>query len=255
MGRQKEGIIFYPEWGCNTRAQRLLKHEFEPEVELDNRRHELSLIGDKIFERVMAAMGPAKKVALREFNKHNYAVRSFLEKNKWYFTKKKTYLLENVSINFGGRAPMSACELGEDVSLRKGKGARAMALLAGMFLIFQGCALAQVPSSKAVLSIVGEAEGEGAEGMLAVADAIRNRESLKGVYGLRSYRVRHHLYSNYILHQAEVMWLLSKHKDITNGATGWGSDEDLNKFCGESWWAHCVLTARVGNQWFYKEIK
>jgi hypothetical protein len=129
-------------------------------------------------------------------------------------------------------------------------------LLIGFCGLFSGCAQAKTPvltSSTAILAIIGEAEGEGYKGMLAIADAIRNRHNLHGVYGLYSPRVRHHLYSQKTYNLARKAWLESLHDDITDGASGWGNNSDLAKFKQNTWWSNCVITAHIGNQWFYKE--
>ena len=114
---------------------------------------------------------------------------------------------------------------------------------------------AQITPNKAILAIIGEAESEGPRGMLAVACAIRNRGTLKGVYGLHAYRVIHHLYSSKTLRMARSAWRASAFEDVTSGATGWGNKADLDKFCSTKWWTRCQVTCIVGHQWFYKEVK
>lgn len=47
---------------------------------------------------------------------------------------------------------------------------------------------AEIPAEKAVKAILGEAENQGYEGMLAVAVGIRNRGSLNGVFGYKAKR-------------------------------------------------------------------
>lgn len=126
------------------------------------------------------------------------------------------------------------------------------------FILLSGCqtpVYAQVNAPKAILAVIGEAEAEGYRGMLAVACAIRNRGTLKGVYGLKSPRVRNHLYSAHTYALASAAWKESGNHDITEGATGWGNESDLNKFCSTTWWHKCQITAYYGHQWFYKEIK
>jgi hypothetical protein len=128
-------------------------------------------------------------------------------------------------------------------------------LLQGLY----GPAMAQnqapIRVNPAVLAIIGEAEGEGYQGMLAVACAIRNRGTLKGVYGLRAYRVTHHLYSGHTLTLAEEAWGASKQEDVTHGARGWGSASDLRSFQKHSWWSRCKITYHYKGHWFYKEAR
>lgn len=92
-----------------------------------------------------------------------------------------------------------------------------------------------ISDEDAVKAIIGEAENQGYQGMLAVACAIRNRGHLDGVYGLKSHRVINHQYSHNVEHNALLAWYASKNKDITGGASVWGTKEDIKKFMTESW--------------------
>ena len=121
-------------------------------------------------------------------------------------------------------------------------------------MLFTGCAQAQVPVDRAVKSIIGEAENQGYEGMLAIAHAIRNRGTLKGVYGFNAPRVKHHLYSMKILQEATLAWEQSAIDfDITHGATGWGNQDDVNKFQMCRWWKNCIVTFKYRQHIFYTE--
>lgn len=111
---------------------------------------------------------------------------------------------------------------------------------------------AQEPPAQ-IRAIIGEAEAEGYKGMLAVADAIRNRGTLHGVYGLHARRVRLHLYSQHTLKLATRAWISSRSLDVTRGASGWGSASDLRIFATKRWWSSMVITVHIGNHWFYKE--
>ena len=92
-----------------------------------------------------------------------------------------------------------------------------------LLALLAGCSepgfTAQLPVSAPVRAVLGEAEGEGYQGMLAVACAIRNRGTLKGVYGLFAKRV----YSTRSIALAEKAWAASRILDVTKGATGWGN--------------------------------
>lgn len=110
----------------------------------------------------------------------------------------------------------------------------------------------RINDSKAILAIIGEAESEGYKGMYAVACAIRNRGSLSGVYGLRSYRVTHHKYSYHTYELANNAWVNSyKGFDVTHGATGWGNNSDIAIFKHSSWFSSVYFTAHIGGHWFY----
>ncbi len=113
-----------------------------------------------------------------------------------------------------------------------------------------------VSAELATQAIIGEAEAEGFEGMVAIAHAIRNRGNLKGVYGLNSPRVIKRLYNTRSWYEAKAAWEASYNGyDMTNGATGWGNASDIEIFKRHSWWKNCVVTAKIGNHWFYKEVK
>jgi hypothetical protein len=116
--------------------------------------------------------------------------------------------------------------------------------------LMAGCSIAaEIPQDKAVLAIIGEAEGEGYKGMLAVAGAIRNRGSLKGVYGLNAPRVVKHRYSLATYKLAQQAWQESAFSDITGGATHW----EGTKFKTPYWANGMIKTVVIGNQAFYKE--
>jgi hypothetical protein len=107
-----------------------------------------------------------------------------------------------------------------------------------------------------IKAIIGEAEGESQRGKDAVACAIINRGSLKGVYGLHAYRVTHHLYSKKTVRAAELaderaVSDTSYCSDLIGGATGWGSASDVVKFRHEAWFPSVYFTAHIGNHYFY----
>jgi hypothetical protein len=127
----------------------------------------------------------------------------------------------------------------------------------GFFLIFCAALLtcstchAKISEEKAVLAIIGEAENQGYEGMLAVAGAIRNRGTLKGVYGLNSPRVKKCLYSKETLRLAVLAWVVSEKLDITHGANHW---ENIKAFGKPKWALCCRETFRYKSHVFYKGI-
>lgn len=84
-----------------------------------------------------------------------------------------------------------------------------------------------------ILAVIGEAENQGYKGQLLVSSAIRNRGTLKGVYGLHAPRVKNHLYSQATYDQCRKAWLASAGKDYAMGATNW---ENVHAF-GEPYWA------------------
>lgn len=109
-----------------------------------------------------------------------------------------------------------------------------------------------MPGKQAILAIIGEAENQGYQGMLAVACAIRNRGTLKGVYGLNAPRVKQHKYSDATYKLAQKAWYASFRQDITNGATHW---ENIKAFGKPSWSNKMIETYRIKDHVFYREIK
>jgi spore germination cell wall hydrolase CwlJ-like protein len=106
----------------------------------------------------------------------------------------------------------------------------------------------ELPRERVINAIIGEAEGEGYQGMLAVACAIRNRGTLKGVYGEHSKRVKEHLYSEKTYRMAVKALEMALKCDITNGATHW----EGTAFKVPSWAKRMQITVVIGRQRFYK---
>lgn len=119
-----------------------------------------------------------------------------------------------------------------------------------------GCRLCGASESistyRAVNAIIGEAENQGYQGMLAVAHAIRNRGTLKGVYGERAPRVVQRKFSEKTYQLALKAWCESQlTEDFTHGATHW---ENIKAFGCPSWVKECVETFRYKDHVFYKEV-
>lgn len=119
----------------------------------------------------------------------------------------------------------------------------------GLYLIlFCGCVCAEpIPMNKAVNAIIGEAEGESAGGKLAIACALRNRGTLKGVYGEYSPRVMWNQYPPYIHQQAAEAWLISADPSMCAdmlGSNEWRGENDAP--------SDCTPTVNIGKQRFYR---
>lgn len=129
---------------------------------------------------------------------------------------------------------------------------RALCFLACVvILLINGCrtAHAEVPETQAVLAIIGEAENQGYEGMLAVACAIRNRGTLKGVYGLKAPRVVQKKYSPKTYAKALTAWRKSVDCDVTKGADHW---ENVKAFGKPKWAKTMKLTYVCKDHEFYR---
>lgn len=100
---------------------------------------------------------------------------------------------------------------------------------------------------KVIYCIMGEARGEGASGMLAVAEAIRNRGTLDGVYGCdATFKIKRN-----IVKDARTLWKYSKNTNFVKGATHWESTD----FEAPYWAKDMVRTVTIGKHVFYKEVR
>lgn len=97
-----------------------------------------------------------------------------------------------------------------------------------------------------IRAIIGEASGEGYDGMLAVAVGIRNRGTLKGVYGLKAKHVDNE--PHWVWEQARLAWNESKNNRIHTG-THW---ENIKQFGKPSWADDSKEVYRHKNHVFYK---
>jgi hypothetical protein len=122
-------------------------------------------------------------------------------------------------------------------------------LLLGLLCLSPLNANSAVNDNLAVRAIIGEAGNQGEKGMLAVACAIRNRGTLKGVYGVNA----KHIYKEpqWVWALAKKVWLESATKDITNGATHW---ENIKAFGTPYWVKSMVKVFEYKDHKFYKEV-
>jgi hypothetical protein len=86
-------------------------------------------------------------------------------------------------------------------------------------------AFGAIADSQAVRAIVGEAGNQSPRTMLAIADAIRHRGTLHGVFGLHnSYASRQ---PSRVWQAARAAWQQSASIDLVAGATHWATAADL----------------------------
>ena len=98
-----------------------------------------------------------------------------------------------------------------------------------------------------IRGIVGEAEDQGYEGMLAVAEAIRNRGTLHGVYGIKSERLTD--VEPWVWDQAARAYLASQTSNTVLGADHWHNTARE----GENYWTRRYeLMVVIGDHHFYK---
>ena len=106
----------------------------------------------------------------------------------------------------------------------------------------------EINETQAVRAIIGEASGEGLQGMTAVAEAIRNRGHLRGVYGSTARHVDTE--PRWVWELAREAWVNSRVTNLVKGADHW----ENTKAFGEPYWAKSMVkTAQVGSHSFYKE--
>lgn len=119
-----------------------------------------------------------------------------------------------------------------------------------IFHCFNGyCYSQNINRDKAVKAILGEAEDQGYKGMLAVAVGIRNRNTLKGVYGHKANRPNT---TGAILKkywkQAEKAWDESKMNRIHTG-THW---ENIKTFKKPYWTKYMEKVYEYKDHTYYK---
>lgn len=105
-----------------------------------------------------------------------------------------------------------------------------------------------------IKALIGEAGGQSYEELYAHACALRNRGTLKGVYGLYSKQVSKASAETW--QKASRAWHESEHGyDPTLGATHWLSEYDLKHCKPErlAWAKSMDRTAKVGQTNFFRE--
>lgn len=132
------------------------------------------------------------------------------------------------------------------------KTSRLLIVLILMMVPIQNClGNPNFTDDQAIRAVVGEAAGEGYPGMYAVACALRNRGTLKGVYGLNAKHVKNE--PAWVWQQASKALAQSEDgPDVTNGGTHW---ENIKTFGKPKWANSMTETARHGRHVFYKEAK
>lgn len=115
-------------------------------------------------------------------------------------------------------------------------------------------AIAAINEVDAVHAILGESRDQGYKGMYAVACAIRNRGTLKGVHGAKA---NVNDASPKIIQEAYKAWSLSeKGPDVTFGATNFLSDYDIRTAGHKADWRFKMKeTAYIFDTHFYMEKK
>ena len=120
-------------------------------------------------------------------------------------------------------------------------------VLAFLLLILVGVAGAEVDDTTAIRCLMGEARGEGFNGMVAGGEALRNRGETRGVYGCRSKFTE----PQWVWDLAKKAWEESGHTNMVNGADYWES----TNFKIPYWAKGMIVTAHIGKHKFYRKTK
>jgi hypothetical protein len=115
-------------------------------------------------------------------------------------------------------------------------------------LLASAAGSAPISEADATRAIVGEAANQGYEGMLAVASAIRNRGTLRGVYGLKNPVADKQ--PGWVWARARQAWHASTTNDITAGATHW---ENVKAFGTPAWARAMHKTVLVKDHQFFRK--
>jgi hypothetical protein len=101
-------------------------------------------------------------------------------------------------------------------------------LVVGILLFNGGCAFSSVNDDDAIDAIVGEASNQSYDTMVCVAQAIRHRGNLRGVYGFHAKHNKGESADTWEM--AESAWEDSvTMKDRVHGAKNWGDAHDMIK--------------------------
>lgn len=104
-------------------------------------------------------------------------------------------------------------------------------------------------NQEAIRAIIGEASNQGETGMLKIASAIRNRGTLKGVYGLNSKHIDKE--PQWVWDIARKAWEASLYKDYSNGATHW---HNLKRE-GEVYWIKSMIKVDEHKDHVFYKVK
>lgn len=147
------------------------------------------------------------------------------------------------------RFTITLCSIKPLTSLHRttvyGKSLRSV--ICGLLILMSGSAYAEIPADLAVQAIMGEARGETLLGKTAVAEALRNRGHLRGVYGLKASFNE----PEWVWEQARKAWQESSKTNLVKGADHWESTDFKTPY----WAKNMVVTAHIGKHKFYKAVR
>lgn len=125
---------------------------------------------------------------------------------------------------------------------------KTMLLVASLLVFLTASSQAQIRDDLAIRAIIGEASNQGYEGMRAVASALRNRGTLKGVYGLNAKHINREPKKTWEL--ARRAWAESAKVDVVGGSTHW---DNIRQFGRPYWLKDMRFVIQVRDHHFYRQ--
>lgn len=125
-----------------------------------------------------------------------------------------------------------------------------LSLIIAIQFLFSPHAKASVNPIKAQRAIIGESANQGLKGMIAVAEVIRRRGNLKGLYGLK----RDSFISGqpkWVHEMAKKAWEESATSNITKGATHFENTKDFGR---PKWAKGMKKTVTIKDHDFFVEV-
>ena len=129
------------------------------------------------------------------------------------------------------------------------------ATILNILLLFGLCLTAHagpgITDKQAVQCILGEARSQGYAEMLGIAEVLRRRGSIRGVYGcgVDFSREMPYIKAKKIDAMAALAWANSAHTDTAKGATHW----EGTAFKTPYWAKNMIKTVTIGKTNFYRE--
>lgn len=180
-----------------------------------------------------------------------------------YYVQGKGWLNDK---EFSVPSKQGIVEGGRQIAPTEGKVGKALGMaslgLAGTLGLSKKAEAEEISQEDKLKAILGEAEGEGLDGMRAISSAIDNRGTLKGVYGKDAIIIKDGQYyrktdkglrklSPLVIKQAKQAIEDANKKDYADGATNW----EGTAFKEPYWAKSMTFVKQVKNQKFYKPKK
>ena len=125
-------------------------------------------------------------------------------------------------------------------------------LLLGAWFVWQLPVYA-LTDAQAIKAVMGEARGESLAGKTAVAECLRRRGNLHGVYGANISQTILNREKPSVWRDAAAAWRVSETSNLVPWCKYWFSDADLIKLNKKRprWFRQLHFIRKIGNQSFY----